>query len=194
MNFFKHVGECNGKKVVIVQRQLPGEDHMAGIIYSEIIPSRFHDDLMKVLESTEGQAANEFKDVLMRRMSSNGENMLEQLHAEGYIKKAAANNIIIKPNSKSAVRLDELNKLLTQINTGQIASDQLANVTSPKNKAAVSEPAGDSNAVMAQMMAMMQTMQAELTALKSENSSTAEPTTTTTATTAKKNSKIAKSV
>jgi hypothetical protein len=148
---------------------------------------------MKVLESTEGQAANEFKDVLMRRMSSNGENMLEQLHAEGYIKKAAANNIIIKPNSKSAVRLDELNKLLTQINTGQIASDQLANVTSTKNKAAVSEPAGDSNAVMAQMMAMMQTMQAELTALKSENSSTAEPTTTATPT-AKKNSKIAKSV
>lgn len=192
MNFFKHVGECNGKKVVIVQRQLPGEDHMAGIIYSEIIPSRFHDDLMKVLESTEGQAANEFKDVLMRRMSSNGENMLEQLYAEGYIKKAAANNIIIKPNSKSAVRLDELNKLLTQINTGQLAAEQLSNVTSAKNKTAVAEPAGDSNALMAQMMAMMQTMQAELTALKSENSSTVEPTNTTV--TAKKNSKIAKSV
>lgn len=183
MSFFKHVGECNGKKVVITQRQLPGEDHMAGVIFSEIIPSRFHDDLMKVLESAEGQASNEFVDVLKRRYFASGENMLEQLHAEGYIKKAPANNIIVKPNSKSAVRLDELNKMLTQIRTGQIAAEELAAVTAPKEKPVENaEPvANDQNAVMQQMMQMMQQMQAELAALKGE-----KPT--------KKNTKTAKSV
>ena len=135
MSFFKHVGTANGtKKVIIVQRQLPGEEHMAEVIYSDIIPSRFHDDIMKELESPAGQSANEFKEVLERRMFSNGENMLQSLHAEGYIKKVASNNVIVRPNSKSAVRLDELNRMLGDIRAGRNAGEELA-----KLDAAVSE-------------------------------------------------------
>lgn len=135
MSFFKHVGTANGtKKVIIVQRQLPGEEHMAAVIYSDIIPSRFHDDIMRELESSAGQAANEFKEVLERRMFSNGENMLQSLHAEGYIKKVASNNVIVRPNSKSAVRLDELNRMLGDIRAGRTAGEELA-----KLDAAVSE-------------------------------------------------------
>lgn len=148
MSFFKHVGECNGKKVVIVNRTLPNEDHMAGVIYSEIIPSKFHDDLMKVLESTEGQAANEFVEVLKRRYFANGENMLEALHSEGFIKKAATNNIIVKPNSKSTVRLDELNRLLTDIATGKNAEKEIAKKApevAPVNESADAKNAGDSD-------------------------------------------------
>jgi len=129
MSFFKHVGTANGsKKVIIVQRQLPGEDHMASVIFSEIIPSRFHDDIMKELESDAGQSANEFIDVLKRRYFSDGQNMLEALHGEGYIKKVASNNVIIRPNSKSAVRLDELNRMLNEIRTGKAAQQELAAV------------------------------------------------------------------
>ena len=126
MSFFKHIGTANGaKKVIIVQRQLPGEAHMAGVIYSEIIPSRFHDDIMKELESDAGQAANEFKDILERRFFSDGRNMLEALYSEGYVKKVASNNVIVRPNSKSAIRLDELNKMLNDIRTGRIASTEM---------------------------------------------------------------------
>lgn len=126
MSFFKHIGTANGaKKVIIVQRELPGELHMAGVIYSEIIPSRFHDDIMKELESDAGQAAHEFKDILERRFFSDGRNMLEALYAEGYIKKVASNNVIVRPNSKSAIRLDELNKMLNDIRTGKIATDEI---------------------------------------------------------------------
>ncbi len=126
MSFFKHVGTANGsKKVIIVQRQLPGEDHMASVIYSEIIPSRFHDDVMKELESPAGQSSDNFIDVLRRRYFSDGQNMLEALHAEGYIKKVAANAVIVKPNSKSAVRLDELNRMLGEIRTGKVAQEEL---------------------------------------------------------------------
>lgn len=148
MSFFKHVGECNGKKVVIVNRTLPNEDHMAGVIYSEIIPSKFHDDLMKVLESTEGQAANEFVEVLKRRYFANGENMLEALHSEGFIKKAATNNIIVKPNSKSTVRLDELNRLLSDIATGKHAEKEIAKKApevAPAAQAAPTNNASDNN-------------------------------------------------
>lgn len=124
-NFFKHVGEHNGKKVIIVQRALPGEDHLAAVIYSQIIPSRYHDDIMSVLQSDEGQQANEFMDIMNRRMLSNGENMLVAMVNEGYVKKAQNAQIIVKPNANSAIRLDELNNLLRMAGQGAEAIRKL---------------------------------------------------------------------
>lgn len=181
MAFFKHVGEHNGKKVIIVQRQLPGEDHMAGVIYSEIIPSRFHDDIMKVLESPEGQQSNDFARVLRSRYFANGDNMMEGLSAEGYIKKAACNAVIVKPNSKSAVRLDELNRLLGEIASGRIAEEQIATtapevaesgLTTTEPVAAPAAATTDTNALMMEMMKTMQSMQEEIASLKASTTKT----------------------
>ena len=116
MSFFKHVGTVNSKKAIIVQRQLSGdESHMAVVIYSEIMPSKYHDDIMKVLESDEGQQAWEFRDILERRMMGDGQNMLEALSGEGYLKRVPAANVMVTPNSKSSMRLDELTKLLGEV-------------------------------------------------------------------------------
>jgi hypothetical protein len=131
MSFFKHVGVANNKKVIIVQRQLPGEEsHMAAVLYSDILPTRYHDDVMKVLESEEGQAAWEFKEVLQRRMSSSGENMLQTLSSENYIKRVPQSNIMVKPNSKSSIRLDELVKLLNEVGRGDQAVKKLEEMDS----------------------------------------------------------------
>lgn len=123
--FFKHVGEHNGKKVVIVQRFIPGEYHMCSVLYSQIIPSQYHDDIMQVLESNEGQAANQFVDILRRRMASNGNNLLEAVAREGYLKKVPTQFVIVKPNAASAIRLDELNDLLTKAGEGEEAVRKL---------------------------------------------------------------------
>jgi hypothetical protein len=126
MSFFKHVGVANNKKVIIIQRQLAGDDaHMAAILYSDILPSRYHDDVMQVLESTEGQAAYEFRDILQRRMMADGNNMLQALSSENYIKRVAQSAVIVKPNSKSSIRLDELNKLLNEAGRGEEAVKKL---------------------------------------------------------------------
>jgi hypothetical protein len=126
MSFFKHVGVANNKKVIIIQRQLNGDDaHMAAILYSDILPSRYHDDVMQVLESTEGQAAYEFRDILQRRMMADGNNMLQALSSENYIKRVAQSAVIVKPNSKSSIRLDELNKLLNEAGRGDEAVKKL---------------------------------------------------------------------
>lgn len=125
-NFFKHVGEHNGKKVIIVQRSMPApEEHLAAVIYSQIIPSKYHDDIMSVLQSDEGQQAKEFMDIMNRRMLSNGGNMLVTMVNEGYIKKAQNNQVIVKPNANSAIRLDELNKLLKMAGEGSEAIRKL---------------------------------------------------------------------
>lgn len=123
--FFKHIGETNGKKVVIVQRTIPGEEHMCSVLYSDIIPSQYHDDIMRVLESEEGQDANEFADVLRRRIGTNGNNLLDAVAREGYLKKAQTNFVIVKPNQSSSIRLDELNKLLAEAGQGEAAVQKL---------------------------------------------------------------------
>ena len=127
MSFFKHVGKVNGKKVIIVKRSIGGDEpHMAVVIYSDIMPQKYHDDVMKILESTEGQAAYEFSDILERRMMSDGQNMLQALSNENYLKRVAANAVMVTPNSKSSMRLDELNTLLSQVGKGDDAVKKLA--------------------------------------------------------------------
>ena len=139
MSFFKHVGKVNNKKVIIVKRSIGGDEpHMAVVIYSDIMPQKYHDDVMKILESTEGQAAFEFSDILERRMMSDGQNMLQALSAENYLKRVAANSVIVTPNSKSSMRLDELNKLLSQVGKGDEAVKQLARM---ENSQGYADPA-----------------------------------------------------
>lgn len=128
--FFKHVGEANGKRVVIVQRRIPGEDHMCSVVFSQIIPSQYHDDIMRLLESNEGQAANEFYEILQRRQAHNGTNLLQSIAMEGYLKKVPTNQVIVKPNAKSSMRLDELNNLLNQVGQGDQAKQLLAEMES----------------------------------------------------------------
>lgn len=123
--FFKHVGEHNGKKVVIIEKSIPGESHMCAVVYSTNIPTKFHDDIMKLLESPEGQAEKEFGLLLNRRQSSDGRNLLQALAQEGYLKKAQTNQVIVKPNAASAIRLDELNSLLKMAGEGEHAIQKL---------------------------------------------------------------------
>ena len=123
--FFKHVGEHNGKKVVIVQRTIPEEEHMCSVLYTQIIPSHYHDDVMRVLESSEGQQSDEFWTVLHRRPAQTGTNLLEAVAREGYLKKAPTNQVIVKPNARSSIRLDELNNLLRDAGQGEEAVRKL---------------------------------------------------------------------
>lgn len=192
MSFFKHVGTVNGKKVIIVQRQIQNEEHMAVVIYSQIMPSKYHDDVMRLLESTEGQAAYEFRDILERRMMSDGQNMLQALSSENYLKRVPSNNVMVTPNSKSSVRLDELNNLLNAAGKGEEAVKKLERLENQQGYAdpaksartdavvaesvdiselspSVANPAPDNNAMMAQMMQMMQAMQQSISDIEKRN-------------------------
>jgi len=200
MSFFKHVGNVSGKKVIIVQRQLVNEDHMAAVIYSDIMPSKYHDDVMKLLESEEGQSAYEFKDILQRRMTSDGNNMLNALSNEGYLKRVPSANVLVTPNSKSQVRLDELNDLLQMAGKGEdavrkldrlenqqgmrdpaniaLTDAQIAEMVKPEDMGiyepapvAPAAPAVDQNMLMMEMLKTMQGIQRELADMKG----TAEP-------------------
>jgi len=124
----KHVGRHGEKKVVVAYNTVPGEDHMALVIYSDSLPSMLHDEVMKVIESPAGQTAKSLADALFRNIMPDGNNTLGALHKGGYLKKVQTKQVILKPNAKSNVRLDELNEILKKMEGSAEAAKKLADI------------------------------------------------------------------
>ncbi len=124
----KHVGRHGEKKVVVAYNTVPGEDHMALVIYSDSLPSMLHDEVMKVIESPAGQTAKSLADALFRNIMPDGNNTLGALHKGGFLKKVQTKQVILKPNAKSNVRLDELNDILKKMEGSAEAAKKLADI------------------------------------------------------------------
>jgi hypothetical protein len=122
----KHVVKHNSRKAALLYRQVPGEDHMCLLVYSDLLPRMIHDEIMKVLESAVGQQSNDLADALFRNIMPDGRNTLQVLHTEGMIQKVPCNQVIVQANQKSSVRLDELNDILNEMAKGQEAVQRLA--------------------------------------------------------------------
>jgi len=121
----KHIGRHGDRKVAILFREVPNEDHMCLVIYPETLPTHIHDSIMKTLESEIGQQATNLADALHRNLLPDGRVQLVALHHEGMIKKIPTNQVIVTPNASSNVKLDELNRILKEMETGQAAIDRL---------------------------------------------------------------------
>jgi len=124
----KHVGKHNNTKIVILYRKVPDEDHMCLVVYSDLLPRMYHDEIMKTLESPVGQNAKEFSDVLFRTTLADGNNCLESLHRNGFIKKIPTSQVLVTPTNTSSVRLDELNNILDEMAKGEEAVRRLADI------------------------------------------------------------------
>lgn len=126
----KHVGKHNDKRCVIVFRKVPELDHMALVAYSDLLPRMVHDELMRAVESPQGQEAKEVSDVLFRTIMADGHNLLESLHRNGLLKKVPTNQVLVTPTTTSSVRLDELNDILDEMSKGEEAMKKLQDLDS----------------------------------------------------------------
>jgi hypothetical protein len=110
----KHVGKMknNGAKVVIAYRTLPGDSQSALVIGAASLGESYHDALMSIVESDSGQQSNEIADVLAVRKFPDGSNMLAFLHTNGYLKKVPTSGVLVTPEPKTSIQLDELNQLI----------------------------------------------------------------------------------
>ena len=128
MAFLKHIGKNGDRKVAIVFRQIPGDEHMCLVVYPDLLPTHIHDPLMKVIESPVGQTAEELADALHRNILPDGRNMLGALHAERMMKRVNTAQVLVTPNRSSNVKLSELNKILNEMKRGEDAVRKMADI------------------------------------------------------------------
>ena len=122
----KHIGRHGDRKVAIVFREIPGEDHMCLVVYPDVLPTHIHNSVLSVLESAPGQAATTLADVFHRNLLPDGRPILEALHREGMLKKVATNQVIVTPTATSSVKLDELNRLVKEMESGDDARRRMS--------------------------------------------------------------------
>ena len=196
----KHVGKHGEKRVAVVFREVPGEDHMALVCYPDTLKQNTHDDLMNAIQSTKGQQSNHLGEALHSIVGADGQTLLNTLHREGFMKKVRTQDVIMMPRpNQPGARLDEINKIIRDLETGSEAAGKLAEMDAnagladPQKKAKGVQAAAEAVGVQAQgvlndtdiarnlvtqaeqMRAQMATLEAEVARLM-EEAATLDPT------------------
>lgn len=112
----KHVGRMtvNKRRVVVAFRAVPGEPENCVVITTENLSADEHDTLIKAVESTAGQEANDFSQVMARTLLPDGRNMLAHFHKSGKMVKVPTNQVEMVPNRNTTIMLDQLNQLIAE--------------------------------------------------------------------------------
>lgn len=124
--FLKHVGKHGDRKVAVIFRQIPGEEHMCLVVYTETLGQNVHDPLIAAIESPQGQQGENLADELNRTYTKDGRIILQFLHSEGMMKKVQTQQITMTPAPNQSVRLNELNDILNEMAKGEEAVRRLA--------------------------------------------------------------------
>jgi hypothetical protein len=121
--FIKHVGvNGQGKKCVVVFRELPGDPDSALIIPTDALPQLYHDDLIKAIEHPNCQDLMDPSDYLFRQVFNDGTNMLNTLHVKGWMVKVPTKSVAMTPKPGVVINLVDLNRELKQITNAQTAA------------------------------------------------------------------------
>lgn len=126
MSFLRHVGKHGDRKVAIIFREVPGEPHMCLVTYTELLNQNIHDPLIRCIESDIGQNSANLADALNRTHTKDGIIILQKLHAEGMLKKVNTEQVVMTPAPNVRIKLNELNKILDEMEQGENAVKKLA--------------------------------------------------------------------
>lgn len=116
MSEIKHIGRIitTGKKCIVAYRTLPGDAHNCLIVPTENLPDSYHDAIINLVESTSGQDAHEFAEVMARTNFPDGSIMLAALHVQGRLIKVSTDLVEMLPQPGVTIQLSELNQLIAE--------------------------------------------------------------------------------
>lgn len=146
MKSLKHVGKIKntGVKVLVVFRCLPGDTGTALVLPTATLPDAYHDSIIPLVESEQGQDAFEFGEIMFTRHFPDGRQMLAAMQHDGRLQKVPTENILMTPKINTELPLSELNALIAE--QRGIAIDELPNLVAggssrnPDAKKSAAEP------------------------------------------------------
>ena len=175
MSDLKHVGRISSskRKIIVAYRVVPDEPESCIIVTTENLPADEHDSLMKLVESTTGQEANELATVMARTRLPDGRVMLNHFHLTGKMIKMPTSQIEMTPNRNTTIRLDKLNELIAQ-NKGVSVADLAIKSNTPSKAKETPEVQEVTEAVLSdediakKMISDAKVLRAEATRLEKE--------------------------
>lgn len=146
----KHIGRMakNQRKVVVAYKVVPNEPENCIVVTTENLMADEHDSLMKLVESPAGQEAEDLALAMSRTILPDGRNMLAAFHSTGKMVKVATNDVEMTPNTRTTIKLSELNELIAQQKGITVADLALGNEA--KKRPEVSETQITSDEVVTQ--------------------------------------------
>lgn len=112
----KHVGRManNQRKVIVAYKVVPGEPENCIVVTTENLGADEHDTLIKLVESSAGQEAEDLATAMMRTSLPDGSNMLARFHTTGKMIKVPTKSVEMMPNRNTSILLSELNDIIAQ--------------------------------------------------------------------------------
>jgi len=116
MNNMKHVGRManNQRKIIVAYRVVPAEPENCIVVTTENLMAEEHDALMKLVESDAGQNEEHLANAMARTRLPDGKVMLSAFHTTGKMVKVKTADVEMTPNSKTVIRLSELNAVIAE--------------------------------------------------------------------------------
>ena len=117
MNIKKHVGRLlnTDRRVAVVFMQIPGRDTHALVVDTDALPDSYHDALMGVIDSVEGQQTPTLANILNRRvLPDTGQDIMTSLHVRGFLQAQPVENIIMFPRPNTPMPLTDIIKMMSQ--------------------------------------------------------------------------------
>tara|TARA_B100000965_G_C19576346_1_gene751455 strand:- start:944 stop:1570 length:627 start_codon:yes stop_codon:yes gene_type:complete len=110
-DMIKHTGriDSTNRRVVVVFPQIPEDQENCLVVDVDSLPERYHDGLMKVVESAEAQESNSLYEVLGRNLFWDGKNCLTTLHEQGFLRRVPVETVTLLPTPDQTLPLKEFN-------------------------------------------------------------------------------------
>lgn len=108
----KHLATHDNNKVAVLFRSVPGEPTNALIVKHEELPEPIKSNFKMCLESKLGQSAFSLSDAANQFSVANGDKLLAALHIGNYIVKVPTKDVLLTPNEKTNLPLNELNNMI----------------------------------------------------------------------------------
>ena len=107
----RHIGRMarTDQRLIVIFMQIPDREDHALVVASDSLPPRFEQALMQVVQSPEGQNAQDLGTVLARRlMPDTNASLLNTLHTAGLLQPIPVDNIVMFPLPNQAYPLRKI--------------------------------------------------------------------------------------
>jgi len=110
-DMIKHTGrvDSTNRRVVVVFPKIPEDQDNCLVVDVDSLPEKYHDGLMKIVESPESQESNQLYEVLGRNLFWDGKNCLTTLHEQGFLRRVPVNTVTLMPKPNESLPLREFN-------------------------------------------------------------------------------------